>query len=62
MLGVGFIPRLDAQMNAVASATVHVGRVEIQKSGVPIRAGVPVESSRRDEIRGGESPWDESHG
>jgi hypothetical protein len=62
MLAVGFIPRLDSQINAVASATVHVGRVEIREAGVPIRAGVLVESSRRDEVRGGEFPWDESHG
>jgi hypothetical protein len=62
MLAVGFIPRLNAQIKPVASATDDVRRVEIRQSGVPVRAGVPLESSRRDEFRVGTSPWDESHG
>jgi hypothetical protein len=41
-------------MKAVALATVHAERIEIRESGVPMRAGIPVESSRRDEFRGGD--------
>jgi hypothetical protein len=54
MLAVGFIPRLGAQKKAVALATVHAERIEIRDSGVPMRAGIPVESARRDEFRGGD--------
>ena len=54
MLAVGFIPRSGTLIKAVALATDDVGRVEIRDSGVPIRTGVPVESSQRDEARGGE--------